>query len=160
MGLTQQEGKSTTVDATIQCDIVSSGKEFFSGEVTLFTAIGVSGELGIMARHAPLITTLKPGPVRLRLPGGEEVDFIISGGILEVMPHLISVLADSAERASHLDAAAAMEARREAERTLRTARHHMDLVQAEAKLALALAELRELDRMRREGRRGRTPKSL
>jgi F-type H+-transporting ATPase subunit epsilon len=143
------------MDSTIQCDIVSTREQIFSGEITLFIAIGSEGELGIAPRHAPLITTLKAGPLRLLLPSGEETVFVIGGGILEVMPHLVSVLADSAIRATDIDKAAALQAQQEAERALRTSKRRMEITEAEAQLRMAIAELRQLDKMRKEGRRGR-----
>lgn len=121
----------------------------------MFIATGSEGELGIAPRHAPLITTLKAGPLRLLLPNGDETIFVIGGGILEVMPHLVSVLADSAIRATDMDKAAALQAQQEAERALRTSRRRMEITEAEAQLRMAIAELRQLDKMRKEGRRGR-----
>jgi len=141
--------------ATIQCDIVSHREQIFSGEVSMFIATGSGGQLGITPRHTPLITTLKAGPLRLLLPNGEESVFVIGGGILEVMPHLVSVLADSAIRATDMDEAAALQAREEAERALRTSHRRMEITDAEAQLRLAIAELQQLDKMRKEGRRGR-----
>jgi len=143
------------MNSTIQCDIVSHREEIFSGEVAMFIATGSGGELGIAPRHAPLITTLKAGPLRLMLPNGEERVFITGGGILEVMPHLVSVLADSAIRASDMDEAAALQARQDAERALRTSHRRMEIAEAEAQLRMAIAELQQLDKMRKEGRRGR-----
>ena len=93
---------------TIQCDIVSAQEEIFSGEATMVFATGSVGELGISPRHAPLITQLKPGPVRVQRPDGEEAFFFVGGGILEVMPHIVTVLADTAVRADDLDEAAAV----------------------------------------------------
>ncbi len=92
---------------TIQCDIVSAQEEIFSGEATMIFATGTVGELGISPRHAPLITQLKPGPVRVQRPDGDEAFFFVGGGILEVMPHVVTVLADTAVRADDLDQAAA-----------------------------------------------------
>jgi len=120
----------------------------------MFIATGADGELGIAPRHAPLITTLKAGPIRLLLPNGEETLFVISGGIMEVMPHLVSVLADSAIRAKDIDKAAALQAQQQAERALRTSKRRMEITEAEVQLKLAIAELQQLDRMRKEGRRG------
>lgn len=148
------------METTIQCDIVSARKEIFSGEVSLFIASGSYGELGIAPRHAPLITTLKAGPLRLLLPNGDEETIVIGGGILEVMPHLVSVLADSAIRASDMDEAAALQAQKDAERAIRTSKRRMEIFEAEAQLRMAIAELREMDRMRKEGRRGIRLKNL
>jgi len=120
----------------------------------MLIATGSMGELGIAPRHAPLITTLNAGPVRVILPDGEELVYVIGGGILEVMPHLVSVLADSAMRATDMDEAAALRAQKEAERAVRTSKHRMEIVEAEAQLRMAIAELQQLDRMRKKGRRG------
>ena len=148
------------MDSTIQCDIVSFGKEIFSGPVSMIIASGINGDLGIAPRHAPLITILKPGPVRLVLPDGEETVFVIGGGMLEVMPHVVSVLADSATRATDMDEAAARRAQKDAERTIKTAKRRMEIAEAEAQLRMAIAELRELDRMRKKGQRSQAPKTL
>lgn len=139
--------------STIQCDIVSSSREIFSGEVNLFIASGTAGELGIYPRHAPLITTLRPGPIQLIVPDGEEVTYFASGGILEVMPHLITVLVDTAIRADDLDEAAAKQARDDAERQLRDRTANMDLAAAEIKLMESLAQLEALQRLRKKTKR-------
>lgn len=138
--------------ATIQCDIVSAHQELFSGEVTMFVAAGRNGELGITPRHAPLITTLKPGPVRVMLPDGEEVVFFADGGILEVVPHLITVLTDTAIRADDLDQAATQSAREAAERELRDRTSDMEFLEAQAKLAKALAQLKALEAVRKRAK--------
>ena len=103
---------------TIRCDIVSAHEEIYSGEAAMIYATGMVGELGISPRHAPLITKLKPGPVRVAQPDGEEAFFYVGGGILEVQPHVVTVLADTAVRADDLDEAAATKAKEEAEREL------------------------------------------
>ncbi len=112
-------------------------------------ASGTMGELGITPRHAPLMTTLRPGPVRVMMPDGEEIVFVAGGGILEVMPHLVTVLADTAERADHLDEAAAIRAKKDAERMLETRTSEMDIVEAQIKLAEAIAQLKALERLHR-----------
>jgi len=140
---------------TIQCDIISAKESIFSGEVAMCIASGMSGELGIMPRHAPLMTMLKPGPVRVLMPDGEEIIFVAGGGILEVMPHMVTVLADMAERADHLDEAAALRAKQEAERVLATRSGEMDIAEAQAKLAEAIAQLQALERLRRKAKRKR-----
>ncbi|MCF6208834.1 MAG: F0F1 ATP synthase subunit epsilon, partial [Ghiorsea sp.] len=89
--------------SSIQCDIVSAENEIFSGEVAMVFATGVAGELGIAPRHAPLITLLKPGEVRVQLTDGTHQNYYVSGGILEVQPYLVSVLADTATRAEDID---------------------------------------------------------
>ena len=134
---------------TIQCDIVSAHEEIFSGEASMIFATGTVGELGISPRHAPLITQLKPGPVRVQQPDGEEAFFFVGGGILEVMPHIVTVLADTAVRADDLDAAAAARAKEEAERELADRTGEMEIAEAQAKLAEAIAQLQALERLRK-----------
>ena len=104
--------------ATIRLDIVSAERELFSGECEMVVAPGAMGELGIMPRHAPLVTTLKPGEVRAKLAGGEEQSFYVSGGMLEIQPHVVTVLSDIGQRAEDLDEAAALAAQEQAERLL------------------------------------------
>ena len=138
---------------TIQCDIVSAQEEIFSGEATMIFATGTVGELGISPRHAPLITQLKPGPVRVQRPDGEEAFFFVGGGILEVMPHVVTVLADTAVRADDLDQAAAERARDEAERALQDRTGDVEIAEAQARLAEAAAQLRALEQLRRQTKR-------
>ena len=121
----------------------------FSGNVSLLVATGTLGELGITPRHAPLMTTLKAGPVRVLMPDGEESIFFVGGGILEVMPHLVTVLADTAVRADDLDEAAAKRAREEAERELKDRAGDMEFAEAQARLAKAMAQLRALEQLRK-----------
>jgi len=109
--------------------------------------------MGIYPRHAPLMTTLKPGEVRVLKPDDEELTFIIGGGILEVMPHLVTVLADTATRAEDIDEAAAKRAKALAERELLTRTDRMEIAEAQAKLAEAIAQLRALEELRRKLRR-------
>jgi F-type H+-transporting ATPase subunit epsilon len=139
--------------ARLRCDIVSAEEEIFHGEVEFVVATGEMGELGIAPRHAPLITRLKPGQVRVVLPGGEEQSFYVSGGILEVQPQVVTVLADTAIRAKDLDEAAALEAKREAERILANRSDAMEIAEAQAKLAEAVAQLQALERLRRNLKR-------
>jgi len=134
---------------TIQCDIVCAQKMIFSGDATMLIATGIAGELGIAPRHAPLMTTLKPGPVRVLLPDGEESIFFVGGGILEVMPHLVTVLADTAVRADDLDEAAAKQAKAEAERQLKDYTGKMEIAEAQAKLVEAITQLEALERWRK-----------
>jgi F-type H+-transporting ATPase subunit epsilon len=141
------------VPNTIQCDIVSARQQLFSGEVTRCVVTGSGGELGIYPRHAPLMTTLKAGEVRVRKADEEELTFIIGGGILEVMPHLVTVLADTAVRADDIDEAAAQRAKAEAERELLTRTDRMEIAEAQAKLAEAVAQLRALEQLRRKLKR-------
>lgn len=116
-------------------------------------ATGMVGELGISPRHAPLITQLKPGPVRVAQPDGEEAFFVVGGGILEVQPHIVTVLADTATRADDLDEAAASRAKEEAERELQDRAGEMDIAEAQAKLAEAMAQLRALEQLRKKLKR-------
>jgi F-type H+-transporting ATPase subunit epsilon len=135
--------------STIRCDIVSAEDEIFHGNVSLVVATGEMGELGIAPRHAPLITRLKPGYVRVVLENGESQEFYVSGGILEVQPQVVSVLADTAMRTSELDEAAARKAKEEAERALAGRSDAMDIAEAQAKLAEAVAQLQALERLRK-----------
>ena len=136
--------------ATFQCEIVSAQAAIFSGPASMLFATGTMGELGIAPRHAPLITQLRPGPVRVKKPDGEELFFFVGGGILEVQPHVVNVLADTALRGSELDAEAAKRAKEEAERTLAEKAAGIDTSEAEKKLAEALAQLQSLEQIRRE----------
>ena len=135
--------------STIRCDIVSAENEIFHGNVEMVVATGEMGELGIAPRHAPLITRLKPGQVRVILPGGEEQFFYVSGGILEVQPQVVTILTDTAIRAADLDEAAAKQAKDEAERELANRSEAMDIAEAQTKLAEAMAQLQALERLRK-----------
>lgn len=134
---------------TIRCDIVSAEEEIFHGEVTMLVATGEMGELGIAPRHAPLITRLKPGKLVLTLASGEKVDMVVSGGILEVQPQVITVLADTAIRAENIDELAAVKAKEEAERALANRGEAMEIAEAQARLAEAMAQLQALERLRK-----------
>ena len=135
--------------ATIRCDIVSAEQEIFYGSAQMVIASGEAGELGIAPRHAPLITRLKPGQVRLLLENGEEQFFYVSGGILEVQPSVVTILADTAIRAKDLDESAALKAKDEAERALANRADAMEIAQAQAQLAQAVAQLQALEKLRR-----------
>ena len=137
---------------TIRCDIVSAHEEIYSGDAVMIFATGVVGELGISPRHAPLITQLKPGPVRVQQPDGEEIFFFVGGGILEVQPHLVTVLADSALHADQLDEDAALAARERAKEVLEGRHGEIDLAQAQAELVEAEARYRAAQKLR--GKRG------
>ncbi|MFC5576807.1 F0F1 ATP synthase subunit epsilon [Lysobacter niabensis] len=134
---------------TFRCDIVSAEDEIFHGEAELLVATGELGELGIAPRHAPLITRLKPGKVVVTLPGGEQLDFAVSGGILEVQPQVVTVLADTAIRAQDIDEASVRKAKEEAERVLARKDPKMSAQEAEAQLAMSLAQLQALERLRK-----------
>ncbi len=138
---------------TIRCDIVSAHEEIFSGEVAMVFATGVAGELGISPRHAPLITELKAGPVRVQDSAGEEQFFFVSGGIIEVQPHVVTVLADTVMRGEDLDQAAAEAAKAEAERALADRTGEMEIAEAQAKLLEAVAQLQAMERLRKNLKR-------
>ncbi len=137
---------------TVHCDIVSAEKEIFSGRVTMVSAMGTLGELGIMPGHAPLLTGIRPGAVRLKLDSGEEEVFYASGGFLEVQPGLVTILADTADRAEDLDEAAAIEAQQAAERLLQDQAADIDFGAVAAQLAEAMAQQRTLEELRKRRR--------
>ena len=134
---------------TLRVDIVSAEAEIFSGEATMLVATGELGELGITPRHAPLITRLKTGHVDVVLAAGERQQFYISGGILEVQPQVVTVLVDTAIRAADLDEAAAQRAKKEAEDALANRTDALEVSEAQAKLAQAMAQLQALERLRK-----------
>ena len=134
---------------TIRCDIVSAEEEIFSGDVTMVVATGEMGELGIAPRHAPLITRLKPGKLVLTKADGEKIDIVVSGGILEVQPQVVTILADTAIRAENIDELAVKKAKEEAERVLANRGEAMEIAEAQAKLAEAMAQLQALERLRK-----------
>lgn len=134
---------------TIRCDIVSAEAEIFTGDATMVVATGEMGELGIAPRHAPLITRLKPGKVVVTTPSGEHLDFAISGGILEVQPQVVTVLADTAIRAEDIDEAAVRAAKEEAERILAHRGEAMEVAEAQQRLAEVTAQLQALERLRK-----------
>ncbi len=138
---------------TIQCDIVSAHEEIFSGEATMLIASGIAGELGITPRHAPLITQLKAGPVRVLMEDGEEEFFFVSGGILEVQPHMITVLTDTATRGADIDEVAAKAAKAEAERQLADRTGEMEIAEAQSQLMQAAAQLAALEQLRKTAKR-------
>jgi F-type H+-transporting ATPase subunit epsilon len=135
---------------TVHCDIVSSEQSLFSGLVELVVATGSQGELGITFGHAPLLTDLKPGPVRIVKQDGEEEIYYLSGGFLEVQPNLISILSDTALRADDLDEAAALEAKKQAEQELSNQSGEFDYSRAASQLAVASAQLRTIDQLRKK----------
>jgi F-type H+-transporting ATPase subunit epsilon len=135
---------------TVHCDIVSAEGEIFSGLVEMVIAHGNLGDLGIALGHAPLITDLKPGPIRLVMPGGEAEVYYISGGFLEVQPNMIKVLADTVQRAADLDEASAQEAVKAAEKALHEQGAEFDDGSAAARLAEAAAQLRTVQQLRKK----------
>jgi len=139
---------------TIHCDIVSAEQEIFSGLVQMLVATGAEGELGIGYGHAPLLTKLVPGPVRVVNQAGEEDVFYVSGGYLEVQPGVVSILADTALRAADVDEASAEAAREAAEAALANQTGDFDYGRASAQLAEAAAQLRALRQLRNRAGRG------
>ena len=133
---------------TMHCDIVSAEKSIFSGVVEMVVAAGSLGDLGIAPGHAPLLTALIPGPVKLVLAGGEEEGFYVSGGFLEVQRGVVTLLSDTALRADDVDEAAAMEAMEEAERAMADQSAEFDYSTAAARLAEAAAQLRALRQLK------------
>ena len=133
-------------------DIVSAEREIFSGEADMVFAPAEQGELGITPRHAPLLTRLKPGTVRVQV-GGEEQVFFVSGGILEIQPHMVTVLSDTALRAKDIDEAAAQDAKRKAEESLANQTGDIDVARAQAELLEAVARLRALEQVRKKAGR-------
>jgi F-type H+-transporting ATPase subunit epsilon len=136
------------VSNTIHVDIVSAEGEIFAGDATMVFAPASGGEIGIAPRHAPLLTTLKPGEVRVETPEGEKLLFWVGGGALEVQPHKVTVLADTAARAKDLDEAAALAAKQRAEEALRDRIGAMEIAEAQAELARAAAQLRAIEKLR------------
>lgn len=134
---------------TIHVDIVSAEGEIYSGEATMVFAPASGGEIGIAPRHAPLLTTMKAGEVRVQDTSGEEHLFWVGGGALEVQPHKVTVLADTAARAKDLDEAAALAAKQRAEEALRDRVGAMEIAEAQAELARAAAQLRAIEKLRR-----------
>jgi F-type H+-transporting ATPase subunit epsilon len=137
---------------TMHCDIVSAEEEIFSGRIQSLTLTGTLGELGVMPGHAPLITAIRPGPVRLRLDNGEEQVFFASGGFLEIQPSVVTVLADTAVRAEDIDEAAAAEAQDAARRALEDRAADVEFSLAAAQLAEAMARQRTVEELRRRRR--------
>ena len=135
---------------TVHCDIVSAEENLFSGLVEMVVAAGELGDLGIVPGHAPLLTGLKPGPVRIIKQHGEEEVIYVSGGYLEVQPHAVNVLADTALRADNLDEAAALEAKQHAEQALENASGEFDYSRAMTQLAEAAAQLRTIQQIRQK----------
>jgi len=136
---------------TVHVDIVSAEKEIFSGLAQMVFAPAELGEVGISPRHAPLISRLKPGEVRVKVSDNEVYPFYISGGMLEIQPHLVTILADTAIRAKDIDEAAAIEAKARAEEALADKSGKIDFVTAQAQLQEAIMQLKTLDRFRKRG---------
>lgn len=136
---------------TIHVDIVSAEQEVYSGLAEMLFAPAELGEVGIAPRHAPLITKLKPGEVRVKISDKESQEFYVSGGLLEVQPHIVTVLADTAIRAHDIDEARALQAKARAEEMLTDKSGKVDYALAQAQLAEAVMQLRTLERLRKRG---------
>lgn len=136
---------------TVHVDIVSVEGQLFSGLAEMLFAPAELGEVGIAPRHAPFITKLHPGEVRVKVSGTESHPFYVSGGILEVQPHKVTVLADTAIRAKDIDESAALEAKMRAEEALKDKSNQMDYATAQAQLTAAIMQLRTLERLRKRG---------
>ncbi len=135
---------------TVHCDVVSAEESIFSGLVEMAVFPGEAGELGIMPHHTPLLTRIKPGTVRLKVAGQDDFELVyVSGGMLEVQPDMITVLADTAIRAHDLDEAKALEAKKRAEEALANRQAEMDYATAEAELAQAVAQLQAIARLKK-----------
>lgn len=137
---------------TMHVDIVSAEEEVFSGTAEMLFAPGVMGELGILPRHTQLLTQLKPGEVRVKTAEGEQ-DYYVSGGMIEVQPHVVTILADTAVRAHDLDEAAAIQAKERAEQQLKDKSSEIDYARAEAELAEAIAQIKTIKRIREKAGR-------
>ena len=136
---------------TIHVDVVSAEQQIFSGEAEFVVLPGEAGELGIYPRHTPLITRIKPGAVRIKPAGGGEENLIfVDGGILEVQPSIVTVLADTAIRGHDLDEAKALEAQKRAEEALRSAKDKQEVATVEAELSMLAAQLAAIRRLRRK----------
>ena len=135
---------------TIHVDIVSAEGQIYAGDANMVFVPASEGEIGIAPRHAPLLTTLKPGEVRVQTEGREEQSFYVGGGALEIQPHQVTVLADTAARAHDLDEAAALAAKSRAEDAVRTRGDKLEIAEAQAELARAVAQLRAIERIRKK----------
>jgi F-type H+-transporting ATPase subunit epsilon len=136
--------------STIHVDVVSAEESLYSGEAEFVVLPGVMGELGVYPKHTPLITQIKPGPVRIKVPGQAEEEIIfVQGGFLEVQPDVVTVLSDTAIRATHLDEAKALEAKRAAEEAMNNKTSKEEIARAESELAGALAQLAAIRHMRK-----------
>ena len=140
------------MSTTFHVDIVSAEREIFSGDAEMVFAPAEMGELGITPRHAPLLTRLKPGTVRVQA-GGEESVFNVSGGILEIQPHMVTVLSNTALRAKDLDESAAQDAKRRAEEALASQSADLDVARAQAELLEAVARLKAIEQIRKKAGR-------
>jgi F-type H+-transporting ATPase subunit epsilon len=136
---------------TIHVDVVSAEESIFSGLAEFVVLPGEAGELGIMPGHMPLMTRIKPGAVRIKLPGDKEEMIFVAGGLLEVQPGLVTVLADTAIRGGDLDEAKALDAKKSAEEAMVNRGSKLDYARAQAELAEAIAQLTAIERLRKRG---------
>ena len=136
---------------TIHVDVVSAEQSIFSGLAEFVVLPGEMGELGILPGHMPLMTRIKPGEVRLKLPGGIEETIVVAGGLLEVQPGLVTVLADTAIRAKDIDEAKALEAKAKAEEAMKNAASDLDLAKATSEFAMMAAQLAAIQKLRKRG---------
>ena len=134
---------------TMHLDIVSAENEIFSGRAEVVIAPAIMGEVGIHARHTPMLTPLKPGEVKITKQGGEEEFIYVSGGMMEVQPSVVTILSDTAVRAQDLDEAAAMEAKQKAEEAISNREGDIDIAEAQSKLLEAVAQLRMIENFRK-----------
>lgn len=134
--------------ATMQCDVVSVKESIYTGQITMLIAKGAGGELGILPGHAPLVTLLQPGPIRVQLENGTEEIVYVSGGVLEVQPNVVTVLADTAIRADNLDEAAILEARKNAETLLANQKNEVDTAAALASLSEIAGQLETIRKIK------------
>ena len=137
---------------TMQVDVVSAEEEIFSGQAEFVALPGEAGELGIYPRHTPLITRIRPGAVRIQVAGGGEEFVFVAGGILEVQPNAVTVLADTAIRGGDLDEAKALEAKKQAEELMLNKESKIDYAKAQAEMAAAIAQLAAIQKLRSKGR--------
>jgi len=138
--------------STMRAYIVSAEEEIFNGEVNAIFAEAELGEVGVYPQHAPFLSTLRPGEVRVRISGEEDRHFYVSGGVIEVQPHTVTILTDTALRGEDLDAAQAMEAKQRAEELLQTQLTDIETAKAMTELAEVAAQLRMIERLRKRGR--------
>ncbi len=141
--------RQTDMAITTHLDIVSAEQEIFSGVVEMVVATGELGEVGIAPGHAPLLTLLKPGEIRVTLPGGAQEVYYVSGGMLEVQPYYVTVLADAVERAEEIDEAAALAAKARAEEAIASKGADLDYSKAAIELARAVAQIRAIQKIRK-----------
>lgn len=135
---------------TMHVNIVSAENEIYSGTITQLFAPAEMGEVGVFPRHAPMLSTLKPGVVRVTSIDGEEFSFYVSGGILEIQPHVVTILSDTALRAADIDESAALEAKARAEAAMKDKASDLDYAKAKSELIEAVAQIEALKKLRRK----------